>query len=157
MHPQALTHAQIQHNLLTPTGNSIGTHIPVKTLDLAALPTTAVAEAAKDLGRLAGAELESAGALGLEAGDGTAQLEHRLRLVHGLALVDDVLEPVVGGFDLARHFGELHPDDGVVDQLLAEGAALVAVFHGLFIADAGEADALDDDADAFVVEVGHDH
>jgi hypothetical protein len=37
---------------------------------------------------------------------------------------------------------------------LAEGAAFVGVFDALFEADAGEADALDDDADTLVVEVG---
>lgn len=37
---------------------------------------------------------------------------------------------------------------------MAERAALVGVFDALFVADAGEADALYDDADAFVIEVG---
>lgn len=44
----------------------------------------------------------------------------------------------------------------MVDEFLAEGTALVCVFYGFFVADAGEADALDDDADALVVEVRHD-
>lgn len=52
---------------------------------------------------------------------------------------------------------EFEPDDGVLDEFLAEGAALVGVFHGFFIADAREAEALDDDADAFVVEIRHDN
>jgi hypothetical protein len=56
---------------------------------------------------------------------------------------------------LPCHVGQLEPDDGVVDELGAEGAALVGVFHALFVADAGEAEALDDYADAFVVEVCH--
>ena len=51
---------------------------------------------------------------------------------------------------------ELEPNDGVVDKFLAEGAALVGVFYRFFVADAGEAEALDDDADAFVVEIRHD-
>ena len=76
--------------------------------------------------------------------------------MHGLALVDQALEPAVGGFDLAGHVRELEADDGVVDEGLAEGAALVGVLDGFFVADAGEAQALDDDADALVVEVRHD-
>lgn len=51
---------------------------------------------------------------------------------------------------------ELEADDGVVDELLAEGLALVGVLDGFLVADAGEADALDDDAHALVVEVRHD-
>lgn len=58
---------------------------------------------------------------------------------------------------MARHMCEFKTDDRVVDELLTESAALVGVFHSLFVADAGEADALDDDADTFMVEVGHDH
>ena len=51
---------------------------------------------------------------------------------------------------------ELEADDGMVDELLAEGGALVRVLDGFFVADAAEAHGLDDDADALVVEVGHD-
>ena len=51
--------------------------------------------------------------------------------------------------------GELKTDDGVVDEFGAKGAALVSVFNGLFVADAGEADALNDYADPFMVEVCH--
>lgn len=74
-----------------------------------------------------------------------------------LTLIDDVLEPVVAGFDLAGHVREFEADDGVVDEALAEGFALVGIFDGFFITDTGEADALDYDADALVVEVGHDY
>ena len=77
--------------------------------------------------------------------------------MHDLALVDEIFEPVVRGFDLAGHVRELHADDGVVDESLAKGLALVGVFHGFLIADAGEADTLDYYADAFMVEVCHDH
>jgi hypothetical protein len=70
--------------------------------------------------------------------------------------VDDGLEPAVGGFDLPRHVGELEADDGVLDEFLPEGASFVGVFYGFFVADTGEADALDYDAYAFVVEVCHD-
>jgi hypothetical protein len=71
-------------------------------------------------------------------------------------LVDERFEPGVRGFDLACHVRELETDDGVFDELFAESAALVGVFYGFFVADAGEADTLDDDADTFVVEVCHD-
>ncbi len=50
---------------------------------------------------------------------------------------------------------KLEPNDGVFDEFLAKGAALVCVFDGFLVADAGEADALDDDANTLVVEVGH--
>lgn len=156
VHTQTLAHAQIQHDLLTSTGDGVGTDITVQTLDLATLATTAVTETTEDLAGLAGAVLEAGGGLGLEAGNGTAELEHGLGFVHALALEDDVLQPVVGGFDLAGHVGQLHTDDRVVDQALAEGLALVGVLHGLFVANTGETDTLDDDADTLVVEVGHD-
>ena len=71
-------------------------------------------------------------------------------------MVDEVLEPVVRGFDLAGHVCELETDDRVVDETLAESLALVGIFHRLLVADTGEAEALDDDADTLVVEVGHD-
>lgn len=48
---------------------------------------------------------------------------------------------------------EFEPDDGVVDEFLAEGAALVGVLDRFLVADAAEADALDDDAYSLVVEV----
>lgn len=48
---------------------------------------------------------------------------------------------------------EFEADDGVVDEALAKGFALVRVFDALFVADAGEAETLDNDADALVVEV----
>ena len=51
---------------------------------------------------------------------------------------------------------EFEADDGVFDEFFAEGAAFVGVFYGFFVADSGEADALDYYADAFVVEVCHD-
>lgn len=70
--------------------------------------------------------------------------------------MDQRFEPGVRGFDLARHVSQFEPDDGVLDEFLAERAALVRVFDGFFVADAGEAEALDDDAYAFVVEVCHD-
>lgn len=44
----------------------------------------------------------------------------------------------------------------MVDELLAKRLTLVGVFDGLFVADSGETDALDDDANSFMVEVRHD-
>lgn len=121
------------------------------------MAATAIAKPAKDLTGLSGAEFKRDGRLGLQPGDGAAQLQHGLGLVHDVALVDEVLEPVVRGFDLARHVRQLQPDDGVIDEFLAKSLALVCVFDGFLVADAGEADALDDDADSLVVEVGHDY
>jgi hypothetical protein len=71
-------------------------------------------------------------------------------------LVDEGFEPGVGGFDLSCHVRELETDDRVIDELFAEGPAFVGVFYRFFVADAGEAEALDDDADTLVVEVCHD-
>jgi len=71
--------------------------------------------------------------------------------------MNERFEPGIGGFDLSRHVCEFEANDGVLDEFLAEGATLVGVFYGFFVADAGEAEALDDDAYAFVVEVCHDH
>lgn len=157
MHTQTLPHAQIQHDLLASTGDSVGADITVQSLDLPALATTAVAQTSEDLTRLAGAVLEGGRRLSLEASDRATQLEHSLGLVHRLALVDDVLEPVVRRLDLAGHVCQLETDDGVIDEPLAEGAALVGILDGLLVADTGEPDALDDNADALVVEVHHNH
>lgn len=52
--------------------------------------------------------------------------------------------------------GEFETDDGVVNKFLAEGTTFVGVLYGFFVTDSGEAEALDDDADSFVVEVCHD-
>ena len=52
---------------------------------------------------------------------------------------------------------EFQTDDGMVDELLTECTALVCVFDRFFVADAREPDALDDNPNALVVEVGHDH
>ncbi len=77
--------------------------------------------------------------------------------MHNVALVDQILKPVVGGFDLTGHVCKLQPDDGVVYEFLAESAAFVSVLDGLFIADSGESNALNDYTNALMVEVGHNH
>lgn len=51
---------------------------------------------------------------------------------------------------------ELETDDWVLDQFFAEGAAFVGIFDGFFVADTGEAEALDNDTYTFMVEVCHD-
>lgn len=124
---------------------------------LCSLAPTAVAEPAEDLARLAGAEFECDGRLCLEAGNGAAQLEHCFGFVHDVALVDEVLEPVVGCFDLAGHVREFQTDDRVIDEFFAKGLAFMGVFDGFLVADAGETDALDDDADSLVIKVGHNN
>ena len=70
--------------------------------------------------------------------------------------MDERFEPRVGRFDLSRHVGELQADDRVLDELFAECASLVGVFYRLLIADAREADTLDDYTDSLVIEVRHD-
>lgn len=156
VHAQTLPHAQVKHDLFTATWDGIGTDIPVQTLDLAALTTTAITETTKDLTGLASSVFKGSGGLGLETGNGTTQLEHSFGVVHTLALEHDVLQPVVGGFDLARHVGELQTNDGVVDETLAKGLALVGILNRLFVADTGKTDALNYNTDSLVVEVGHD-
>lgn len=44
----------------------------------------------------------------------------------------------------------------MVDEWLTKGATLVSILHCLLVADAREAKALDDNADAFMIEIGHD-
>src|SRR5277367_1585540 len=149
MHPQRLPDAQIEHNLLTTARDSVGPNVPIQPLDLPALTTTGIAEPTKDLTRLPSTELEGDSALRLQARNRAPKLKHGFRLVHLLALVDERFEPRIRGFDLSRHVRELEPDDGVVDEFCAEGAALVGVFHAFFVADAREAEALDDYADTF--------
>ena len=128
----------------------------VRDAHLGALTATAIAQTTKDLTRFPGAEFKRRGSLRLQTRDGASELQHRLRLVHDLALKDQVLEPVVRCFDLTGHVRQLETDDRVIDEFFAKGAALVGVFDGFFIADAGEAEALDDDPDPLVVEIGHD-
>lgn len=142
---------------LRATRNGISPDITIQSLDLRTLSAARIAQPAENLGGLASAELEGRGGLRLAAGDGAAELEHGLRVVHLLALEDQALEPRIRSLDLPRHVREFHANDGVVDELLAEGAALVGVLDALLVADAREAHGLDDDADALVVEVGHDH
>lgn len=45
----------------------------------------------------------------------------------------------------------------MINEFLAESAAFVRVLDRLLVTDSGEADALDNDADALVIEVGHYH
>lgn len=84
----------------------------------------------------------------------TAKLQHGLGLVHTLRLEDQVLQPVVAGLDAPGHLCELAADDSVLDELLAKRYTLVGVFDRFFVADAREANRLNDDADTFMVEVG---
>lgn len=124
---------------------------------LCSLSTTTITQSSKDLARLSGAKLKRDCGLRFQPGDGAAELQHRFGVVHDIALVNEVLQPVVRGLDLAGHVGEFEPNDRVVNELLAESAALVGVLDGFLVTDSGEADALDDDADALVVEVCHYH
>ena len=48
---------------------------------------------------------------------------------------------------------ELETDDGVVNEALAEGLALVCILHALFVTYTREAETLDDDANTLVVKV----
>lgn len=156
MHAQALTHAEIQHDFLASTRDRVGPNITVQPLNLTTLTTTAITETTKDLTGLTGTELKSGGGLRLQTGNGATQLEHGFSLVHRLALVDDVLQPVVCCLDLTGHVRQLHPNHGMVDEPLAEGAALVGILHRLFITHPGEPDTLDHNANTLVIEVGHD-
>lgn len=45
----------------------------------------------------------------------------------------------------------------MIDELFAKSTALVRVLDGFFITNPRKADTLDDDANAFMVEVGHDN
>lgn len=152
----ALSHGQVKHDFLGTTRDGVGTDITVQTLDLATLSTTRVGETTEDLRSLTGAELEGDGSLSLERGNGATKAQHGLGLAHLLALVDKVLKPVVRSLDLAGHVSKLHADDRVLHELLAESATLVGVLDALLEADTREAQRLDDNTHALVVEVGHD-
>ena len=120
------------------------------------MTTSAVAQAAKNLTRFSGTELECRCALGLKAGDSTAQFKHSLHVAHLLTLVDEVFQPAVRRFNLAGHVCKLESNDWVVNEPLAKGLALVRVLHRLLVADAREANALDNDTNTLMVEVSHD-
>ena len=51
---------------------------------------------------------------------------------------------------------EFKADDRVVDETFSECLSLVRILHALLVADTREANTLNDDADTFVIEVGHD-
>ncbi|KAI7180580.1 acyl-CoA dehydrogenase NM domain-like protein [Hortaea werneckii] len=112
MDTKSLPYAQIEHDFLATTGDSIGSHIP--------------------------------------------NSKHSLVVRHLLALEDQALHPRIRGFDLSGHMRQLHTDDRMVDELLAKRPPLVRILHALLVADSRESQALDDDSDALVVEVGHD-
>jgi hypothetical protein len=155
VYPHALSYAQIQHDLFATSRNGICSHVAVESLDLATLASSTVAQAAEDLRGFSSTEFECRGSLRFKASDGTTQLEHSFHLAHLLALVDTILQPVVGRFDLASHMCKLQANNRMFYQFLAERFPLVGVFHGLFEAHARETEALDDDADPFVIEVRH--
>ena len=52
--------------------------------------------------------------------------------------------------------GKLEANDRMVDKLFTESAAFVRILDRLFVADAGETNALDDYAYPLVIEIGHD-
>ena len=51
---------------------------------------------------------------------------------------------------------KLEANDRMVDKLFTESAAFVRIFNRLFVANAGETNALDDYAYTLVIEIGHD-
>lgn len=156
MHLQALTNAEVEHDLLATTGDLVRQGVAIQPLDFSALPAARVRQPTKDLSGLLGAELKGRRGLRLEARNGTAQSQHGFRVVHLLALVDDVLQPRRRGLDLPCHVCQFHADHGMVDQLLAERLSLGCIFDRFLVAHPRESCALDDDSDALVVEVGHD-
>lgn len=156
MHLQALSHTQIQHDFLASTRDSIRPNVSVEPLDLSTSATLSITQSTEDLTGFSGTELEGCCALCLAASNGTAQSQSGVVELHVLGLEDKVLEPVVGGFDLAGHVCELHADDWMVNEALAEGLTLVCKLDRFFVADTSEADALDDDTHSLVVEVEHD-
>lgn len=109
MYSHCLSDAEIQHDLLAASWNSVGSHISIKPLDLQnistwvefyvirnlaylrSLSTTAVTQTTKDLASLSSTKLKGQGRLGFQAGNGSTELQHRFSLVHHLALIDDVL------------------------------------------------------------------
>lgn len=152
MYSHRLSDAEIQHDLLATTWNSVGSHISIKPLNLqkisiwvelyvirnlaylCSLPTTAVTQPTEDLASLTSTKLKGHGRLGFQAGNGSTKLKHRFSLVHHLALIDDILEPIVGGLYLASHVRELQADDRVVDESLAKCLSLVGVFDRFLVA-----------------------
>ena len=156
VHPQRLSYTQVQHDLFAPAGNCISSHISIKPFNLGALSSPRITQASKDLASLPSTEFKGRRRLRLQSSNRATKLQHRFRLIHALALEHHVLEPVIRRLNLAGHVGKLEANDGVLDELLAERAPLVSVLDRLLVAHAGEAETLDNDADALVVEIGHD-
>jgi hypothetical protein len=154
---QRLSYTQIQHDLLASTGDSIRPHISVQSLHLRTLSTTAIAQSTEDLTCLSCAKLESCRALRLQTGNRTTKLQHSFHLIHHLTLVDQVLQPVVRGFDLACHVREFQSNHWVVNEALPKRLALVRILDAFLVTDSSKSQALDDDTDPLVVEVRHDH
>lgn len=169
-----LPHRQVKHDLArsTPAGssrsvkqtkieesrsrNGVRLHISVETLDLLSLSSSRVAQPAKDLTRLASAELECLRRLSLQQGDRPSS-SHRERVgVVAGRLIDDRFDPRMSRLYLHRHVGELGADHWVLPKFDAEGGSLRRVLDGLFEEATSEAVGLDGDAESLRVEVGHD-
>ena len=76
--------------------------------------------------------------------------------MHDVALIDQIFQPAVRGFNLASHVCKLEANDRMVDKLFTESAAFVRVLDRLLVANAGETNALNDYAYPFMIEIGHD-
>lgn len=124
---------------------------------LPTLATAAITQSAKDLAGFPGAKLKRDSGLRFQAGYGATKFKHCFRFVHDIALVNNILEPVVGSLNLPGHVCKFQPDDRVVNEAFTESTSLVGVLYRFLIADSGEANTLNDYSDTLMVEVGHDH
>merc|ERR1719321_648658 len=151
-----LANAKVKHDLLGPARNGHGSNLAREALDFGALPATRVSQSPEDLRTLTRAILKHLRALNLQQCSGAAELHERLQLLHGVHLVGDDLQPGVVGLDLTRHLCEFPSDDRVVNELLAEGLALICELQAFLETNAGEAVGHPADEEALVVEILHD-
>mmetsp|Transcript_83459 Transcript_83459/g.239730 ORF Transcript_83459/g.239730 Transcript_83459/m.239730 type:complete len:484 (-) Transcript_83459:12-1463(-) len=145
-----LPRGQVQQHLLGAPGNGRGTDLPVEALDDAPGALAHNGGAAKDLGRLPGAILESLGGHHLEQRSLRAQprVRHPRLVLEGHPFV-----AVVQGLDLPQHLAELPPDHLMFAEFFAEGLSTHGVLEGLGVAQAGEAASAHGDDQPLMVEV----
>mmetsp|Transcript_25467 Transcript_25467/g.47873 ORF Transcript_25467/g.47873 Transcript_25467/m.47873 type:complete len:304 (-) Transcript_25467:571-1482(-) len=155
LHESQTSGREVEHDLLAATWDCPGFHFAVDTLHLLALTSAGVARASEDLKGLAGAVLHSLRSLDLQQGDVAAELLVLLVLGHRSELEGQVVDPRLQGFTLSAHLTDLVLNDLVLNEELAEGAALSRKLERLLHAHAGATVGLDEEHPSLVVEVVH--
>lgn len=154
--PESLPDTEVGENLLRSSKDRVKLGGPRKELDEGAHARLGKTATAKEIDRLVGHVVGHACGPALKEGNLTGEMRGLLVVGHLVHLVRDVLEPGLGGFALGDESRELLPDDGLGDEGLAEGLALVCPHHQLGANGACGADRRAAHDPSLVVKVGQD-